>query len=208
MAFYDVTVPIHAAMPVYEGDPVVRLERVQSINAGDICNLTRVDAGLHTGTHIDAPVHFIDGAPGVEATPLDALIGLCAVVDATAVEGDIGAAEIAFLAIPAGCERLLLLTRNSTRPALDMFSSDFTAVTADGAAALVARGVRLVGIDSLSIAPFGDPAPTHRRLLEAGIVILEGLDLRDVPPGEYTLLCLPLLIPGADGAPARVLLAS
>ena len=193
-------------MPVYTGDPPVVLQRVSSLASGGICNLSRLDFGLHSGTHIDAPLHFIDGAPGVEATPIEALIGDAYVVDATSVRGQIDAAALRGLAIPPSCERVLFKTSNSQLWESDAFSRDFVALTADAARELVRRGARLVGIDYLSIAPFTDPAPTHVALLEAGVVILEGLDLRRVQPGAYRLLCLPLLVEGADGAPARTLL--
>jgi arylformamidase len=204
--YIDVTVPLRPGMQLYEGDPPVALQRVSSLAGGGICNLSRLDFGLHSGTHIDAPLHFIDGAPGVESTPLEALLGEACVVDATKVTGQIDAAQLTSLDVPAGCERVLFKTTNSQLWQRDEFSRDFVALSEDAARELVRRGVRLVGIDSLSIAPFADPAPTHVALLEAGVVILEGLDLRRVQPGAYRLLCLPLLIPGADGAPARTLL--
>ena len=193
-------------MPVYAGDPPVVVQRVSSLASGGICNLSRLDFGLHSGTHIDAPLHFIDGAPGVEATPIEALIGDAYVVDATSVRGQIDAAALRGLAIPQSSERILFKTSNSQLWENDAFSRDFVALTQDAARELVRRGARLIGIDYLSIAPFTDPAPTHLALLEAGVVILEGLDLRRVQPGAYRLLCLPLLIEGADGAPARTLL--
>lgn len=206
MRFIDISVPLRPGMVVYEGDPAVRRELVQSIGGGAICNVSRLDCGVHTGTHIDAPAHFIDGAPGVEATPLDALIGEAYVVDATAIAGDIDAATLDTLAIPPGATRLLFKTPNSRLWARPAFSPDFYGLREDAARALAGRGVRLVGIDYLSIAPKADPAPTHLALLSARVVIVEGLDLRAVTPGAYRLLCLPLLLEGSDGAPARALL--
>jgi arylformamidase len=202
----DISVPIGAATPTFEGDPTIHLELAASIAAGAICNVSRLDFGVHSGTHIDAPVHFIDGAPGIEAVPLDACVGPAVVVDASEVEGTIDAAAIARLAIPDDAERILFRGRNSELWAEPTFQTTFIGVSADGAAALVERGVRLVGIDYLSIAPFGDPTATHRTLLEAGVVIVEGLDLREVRAGRYDLICLPILIPGSDGAPARAML--
>jgi arylformamidase len=205
--WFDISVPIAPGTVVYEGDPAVSLEQIQSLANGGVCNLSQLSFGVHTGTHIDAPLHFIEGGAGVEETPLDALIGPATVVDAAAVVGNIDAAALATLAIPADVERLLFKTTNSRLWEMGRFSPEFIGLTADAAEALVAHGVRLVGIDYLSIAPPDDPAPTHLALLEAGVVILEGLDLREVPPGPYTLVCLPLLIAGADGAPARAILA-
>jgi arylformamidase len=204
--YIDVTVPLRPGMPSYEGDPPLILERVTSLAQGGVCNLGRLAFGLHSGTHIDAPLHFIDGAPGVESTPLQALLGEAWVVDAMPVAGHIDAPALRKLDIPEGCDRVLFKTTNSRLWERDAFSRDYVALTESAARELVRRGVRLVGIDYLSIAPFDDPAPTHLALLEAGVVILEGLDLRRAAAGPYRLLCLPLLVEGADGAPARTLL--
>lgn len=206
MTFLDISVPLWPGMPVYEGDPVPRMRRIASLAAGGICNLSGLDFGLHSGTHIDAPLHFIDGASSVEATPLEALIGPAFVADATSVDGHIDEEALASLRIPPGVERLLFKTRNSALWRREGFSRNYQALTEGAAKALVRRGIRLAGIDYLSIAPFGDPAPVHLALLQAGTVILEGLDLASVERGRYQLLCLPLLIAGADGAPARALL--
>jgi arylformamidase len=155
---------------------------------------------------VDAPVHFIDGASGVDSMPLEAMLGPAYVLDATSVVGHIDGPALDSLRIPDGVDRLILKTSNCALWSSPAFVGDFVGVTADAAASLVERGLRLVGIDYLSIAPPDDPTPTHVTLLRAGIVILEGLDLRPVPPGWYELLCLPIRLVGADGAPARVLL--
>ena len=199
------SVPLRDGMIVYDGDPEVRFERVVAIAAGDAANVSRMELGTHTGTHVDPPLHFIDEGAAAELLPLDVLIGPAVVADARGAPGDIDAAALAALEVPAGTERLLLRTRNEglwDRA----FTRDYVGVAEDAARELVRRGVRLVGIDYLSIAPSGDPAPTHRVLLEAGVVIVEGLDLREAPPGRYDLVCLPLRIAGGDGAPARALL--
>ena len=206
MRVIDISVPVRPGMIVFEGDPPVRRELAQSLAKGGICNVSRLDCGVHTGTHIDAPVHFIEGAAGIEATPLDALIGDCVVVDATAAVRHIDGDALAGLAIPAGAQRVLFKTPNSRLWERDAFSREFIGLTEDAARALVSRGARLVGIDYLSIAPYGEPAPTHVALLDAGVVILEGLDLRDVTPGRYRLVCLPVLLEGSDGAPTRAVL--
>ncbi|HEY8172098.1 MAG TPA: cyclase family protein [Dehalococcoidia bacterium] len=206
MEIIDVSVPIRPGMIVYEGDPDIRMQRVASIADGAICNITSLDLGVHTGTHIDAPVHFIEGAGGVESVALDALIGPAVVVDAIGISRDIDAAALRELMLPDGAERVIFKTPNSELWSRASFSSEFFGLTEDGARALVDRSVRLVGIDYLSIAPMGNPAPTHVALLGAGIVILEGLDLRNVRPGNYTLMCLPLRLEGSDGAPARTVL--
>ena len=193
-------------MVVYDGDPEVRIERVMEIAGGDLANLSRMELGTHTGTHVDAPLHFVHGGAGADRLALDVLVGPAFVADARGAPGDIDAAALAALGVPAGSERLLLRTRNGELWDRGAFTRDYVGVADDAARELVAMGVRLLGIDYLSIAPSADPAPTHRTLLEAGVVIVEGLDLRAVDPGAYELICLPLRIEGADGAPARVLL--
>jgi len=196
MEIYDVSVPIHEGMVTYPGDPVVHMERAAAIANGDVVNLTRMDFGLHSGTHVDAPVHFIDGASGVDSVELDALVGPCEVVEVP----DLSRESVA--QAPEGAERVLFKTPNSELWARDEFAEDFARLEGPAAALLVERGVRLVGVDYLSI---GDEA-AHHALLEAGVVPVEGLDLRGVPAGGYELICLPIRVVGADGAPARVVL--
>ena len=198
MEIIDVSVPVRPGMVTYPGDPAVTLERVASLANGDVVNLSRLDFGVHSGTHVDAPVHFIDGAAAAETLPLDLLVGPARVLDLTASER-LDAAAFDGVELR---ERVLLKTRNSELWARDSFAEDFLALTEDGARALVDGGVRLVGIDYLSIGDEG----AHRALLGAGVVAIEGLDLRDVEPGEYELICAPLKLVGSDGAPARVLL--
>ena len=202
MEIIDVSVAVWPGMVVWEGDPPVRFDRVASIAGGDGYNLTRLELSAHTGTHVDAPLHFLDGGATMDALPLDALIGPCHVVDATAAENSLDAAALERLELPLDTERLLFKTRNGALWERDTFSSDFVAFTGDGAEALVALGVRAVGIDYLSI---GDEH-AHRVLLGAGVVPIEGLDLRAVEPGPYRLVCLPLKLADAEGAPARALL--
>jgi arylformamidase len=201
----DISASIDEAMPTFEGDPPVRIERVKSLAAGDVCNLTRIDMGAHTGTHIDAAVHFVEGGSSSEAIPLEAVMGPAWVVDARDQRGPITARDVARYDIPTGETRLLFRTPNSQLWDRPGFQTSFVGFDAGGASALVERGAALVGIDYLSIAPFGDPTPTHVALLSARVVILEGLDLGRVEPGPYELLCLPLRIAGSDGAPARAL---
>jgi arylformamidase len=201
MELLDITVPIREGMVTYPGDPTVHLERVSAISEGAVANLSRLDFGVHSGTHIDAPVHFTDGAPAAETLPLDVLVGPAAVVDATSVEGPLDRAALETLDLP-DATRLLFKTTNSLLWGSDDFADDFVHLTGDGAELLVERDVRLVGLDYLSV---GDP-DAHRALLGAGVVAVEGLDLREAEPGAYDLLCLPLKIVGSDGAPARAVL--
>jgi arylformamidase len=199
MRIIDVSVPVRTGMVTYPGDPTVRLERWSSIADGAVANLSRLDFGVHSGTHVDAPLHFIDGAPGAEQLPLEPLIGPARVVDATAA--DVLDAET-LSGLDVSGERVLFKTRNSELWARDSFSEDFVSLREDGAKLLIDRGVRLVGIDYLSVGDEG----AHHALLGAGIVAVEGLDLRGVEPGEYELICAPLKLVGSDGAPARALL--
>lgn len=205
MPWTDISVPIQPDTPIFEGDPPYRIELAGSMAAGAICNVSRLELGAHTGTHLDAPRHFIDGAAASEAIPIDDCIGPAWVVDGTSLTRTIGASDVAALDIPPGETRLLFKTPNSDLWGKPGFQSGFIAFDGDAAALLVERGTRLVGIDYLSIAPFGDPVATHRALLRASIVILEGIDLRHVEPGPVELLCLPIRLVGSDGVPARAL---
>jgi arylformamidase len=198
----DISVPIRPEMHIYDGNPGVRLERETSIADGAHANVSRLELGVHTGTHVDAPLHFIDDGAGAETLALDTMLGAAVVVDATTVDGDLDAAALAGLDLPAGARRILLKTRNSVLWERDSFTHDFVRLTGTGARFLIERGVELVGIDYLSI---GD-ADAHRALLGADVTVLEGLDLREIEPGEYDLVCLPLRLEGADGAPARAVL--
>jgi arylformamidase len=196
MEIFDVSVPIRPGMVTYPGDPQVHMERVVSIEHGDIANLTRLDFGVHTGTHVDAPVHFINEGAGADALPLEVFLGPCQVVDATEVD-EIGPEDV-----PAGVERVVFKTRNSELWGRDVFDESFVRIGLEAAERLVAEGVRLVGVDYLSV---GEPA-THETLLGAGIAAIEGLDLRGIEPGQYELACLPLRIVDSDGAPTRAVL--
>ena len=202
----DISVPLAPSTPIFEGDPTFHLEPAFTIAGGAVANVHRLDMGVHTGTHLDAPIHFIDGAPASESIPLEAGIGPAWIVDATAVDdASITAEDLGALAIPAEETRLLFKTRNSRLWAEDGFRETFLGLDARAAAELASRGAQLVGIDYLSIAPFGDPVGTHRALLAAGVAILEGVDLRGIEPGPIDLLCMPIRLLRSDGVPARVL---
>ena len=206
MKVYDISVPLRADMPTYSGEPGPRLEFTAQLSKGDSANVSVLSLGSHTGTHVDAPSHFLDGAPGVDSLPLDALVGPAYVTE-FAGEGHITAADLDALAIPPDCRRLLFKTRNGRLWDDTGFHRDFIALAPDAARALAERGLRLVGIDHLSIERFRpERHEVHETLLASGVVILEGLDLRRVPPGEYLLVCAPLNVVGAEGAPARVFL--
>jgi arylformamidase len=193
---YDVSVPIRTGMVTYPGDPEVTLDRVISIADGASANISKLDLGVHSGTHVDAPVHFLEGEAGADELPLDVLNGPCEVVEVAALD------ESAVDAVPADATRVLFKTPNSELWAQDAFPDSFERLNGAAARALVERGVRLVGVDWLSV---GDQE-AHRVLLGAGVVPVEGLDLRGVEPGSYELHCLPLRLIGSDGAPARAIL--
>jgi arylformamidase len=186
-------------------NPPIELVRTMDMAKGDPATVSRLSLGVHTGTHVDAPVHFVADGAGVDAIPLDRLLGEARVVEVG--EGpSIGAAQLSAVD-PRPGERLLFKTRNSTRCwKTDRFLSDFVHLSPEAAALLADRRVLTVGIDYLSIAGMEEGVPTHVALLEKGICIIEGLDLSSVQPGSYELICLPLRLAGADGAPARVLL--
>lgn len=207
MTIHDISLTITPDLPVWPGDPPVRLSQPLHLERGDTYTLTRLDMGAHTGTHLDAPAHFIRGGATVESLDLETLIGPALVVDARG-RGHLSAETLEALAIPAGVQRLLLRTDNSLRWQRDeqTFAEDFIAIAPSGAAWLAARGVKLVGIDYLSVAPFDDSASTHQILLGAGVVAVEGLNLSAIEPGDYQLICLPIKIGGADGAPCRAVL--
>ncbi len=210
MKTYDVSVPITSRTPVYPGDPAVRINAAQRICDGDPANVTHLDFGAHTATHVDAPAHFIEGGRTVNDLSLDTLIGAARVVE---VPGDADAITREHVGADAlqGATRVLFKTRNSAfwRSDPHRFRDDFTYLDAGAAEALVAQGVRLVGIDYLSVEAMNtEDFPAHRALLSSEVVIIEGLDLSQVEAGDYELICLPLRLADAtgDGAPARVVL--
>lgn len=207
---HDATVPLRADLPTYPGEPGPRLTLLKAMARGDAADVRELTLGLHTGTHLDAPAHFIPGGRTVEALPLDVLVGPCRVVDVAAAP-HVTAAALAAAVGEDVPERLVLRTRNSSGPAPVWtrrdFDPGFAAIARDGAQWLVDHGVKLVGVDYLSIEPFDAREPlTHRILLGADVIAVEGLDLRAIPAGRYRLFCLPVPLAGADGAPARVLL--
>jgi arylformamidase len=200
---FDISVPIRDGMLHYAGNPPVHVTRVRSISAGDPANVSELDLGAHSATHVDAPVHFLSGGAGTETLPLEVLIGPAAVVDATAARNALDLATVRALELPPrGSERILFKTRNSQLWNRKEFTRDFVRLNGEAAAFLLERGAKLLGIDYLSI---GD-AEAHRILLSAGVVCVEGLDLREIEPGSYELICLPLKLVGSDGAPARAVL--
>ena len=209
MPIIDISVPLSNSLVVWPSDPPLHIERRRFLEK-DGANVSQLDMGVHSGTHVDPPLHFVPGGATVDQLPLDVLIGPADVVEFP-VEERITASDLEARSIPRDCQRLLLRTRNSLYWARGdtEFHTDYVAITADAASWIVERGIRLVGIDYLSIEPYKTPGhPVHKRLLEASVVVLETIDLSAVLPGRYDLICLPLRIAGGDGSPARAVLVS
>ncbi len=220
--FFDITVPLRHDMPVWPGNTETVVRRESFVEKGDIANVSTITSSSHAGTHVDPPRHFIDGGKSVDELDPAVFIGPCYLADLSgtgspgsgAAGRDISAADLEKAGIPPDTRRLLVRTANST-PVCDIwaeprFRRDYAALAPDGAEWIRARGISLLGWDYLSVEAFvTSDYPVHRTLLGAGVVLLEGLDLRRVPPGSgaYQLYCLPLLIAHGDGAPARALLA-
>ena len=207
MAIYDVTVPIRSGMPIYEGDPTLSIEPWSAMVKGDSANVSFLHFGAHTGTHVDAPAHFIEGASKIDSLPLDVLIGPARVIR---VPDDRMEIDPEFLneCDLTNVTRVLFHTRNSAFWS-EGFRKDFTHVLPEAAELLVQHGIKLVGNDYLSVEKFhSGHHRTHLTLLRNGVVIVEGLNLGDVPAGDYELICLPMKIAdgAGDGAPARVVL--
>ncbi len=207
---YDISVPVRTGGVVYPGNPPISITAQQAISQGAGANVSRVDVGSHTGTHVDAPKHFFDDGAGVDALALDVLMGPARLIAFTDAVTSIGEAELRPHVL-AGVTRLLMRTRNSAWLASGSteFHPDYTYLAPDGAAYLAELGVKLVGVDYLSVEQFhSGHHRTHRTLLGRGIIIVEGLMLAEPPPGDYELRCLPLRLEGLDGAPARAVLVS
>jgi arylformamidase len=201
----DISVANGPTQHVYPGDPPPRIEQAKAIRAGDVCNVSLLTMGSHTGTHVDAPYHFIDGGARLGEVALERMVGEALVVDLRG-RAAVDAAALDSASLRTG-DILLCRTDNSWRWEKAEFQRDFVYLTLDAAGLLVERGIRAVGIDYLSIEQFGSSDfPVHHRLLGAGVFVIEGLDLRAVEPGRYTLVCLPLKFPDLDGAPARAVL--
>jgi arylformamidase len=204
MSLYDATLPLNGRTPIFPGDPPFRLEPVLRIGSNDPFNLSLISMSTHTGTHVDAPSHYLDREGSVEALPLDALVGLGIIVDMRGRQA-IGRQALDDSAI-RGHKRVLFRTDSGPLLLEPGFHEPYVSLTEDAAEFLVELGVRLVGVDNLSVEPGSNTnGPVHKTLLRAGVVIVEGLLLGHIPPGPCTIYCLPLKIEGGDGAPARVL---
>jgi arylformamidase len=205
MKLIDVTVPLDANLPTYPGNTPYSLEAVKRIARGDSSNVSTLHMSAHCGTHIDAPFHFFDTGSGAEGLALEMLVGRARVLEITSRKG-VGAEDLAAANLSEDI-RVLIKTSNSRLWGSPEFHQDFVGVSEAGAKYLVEHGIKVVGVDYLSVEQFKNPgAPAHHVLLGAGIIVIEGLNLRDVDPGVYEMFCLPLRVVGSDGAPARVVL--
>jgi arylformamidase len=210
MRIYDISLALSPSLPPWPGDPPLEMELIESMEQGAHANVSRISTSVHIGTHVDAPHHFLNDGRTVDQIPLDVLTGPCYVAQLPDDMDSITEEVLEGIPLAEGTTRLLFGTRNSHLWARNetIFQKDFVAITEDGAEWLVAHGIKLVGVDYLSVAPFGDSVPTHTVLLKAGVVIVEGLNLSAVLRGFYQLYCLPLKLAGAEGAPARAILIS
>lgn len=205
MKLIDVSVPLDAHVPTYPNNTPFTLDAVKRLARGDSSNVSSLHMSAHTGTHVDAPRHFFDDGPGTEALPLEMLLGRARVIEMRTRKG-IAAEDLAAIDLSEDL-RVLIKTVNSRFWGSADFHTDYVGMTESGAKHLVDQGIKVVGVDYLSVEEFRKPgAPAHRTLLGAGTIVIEGLNLSDVEPGIYDMYCLPLRLVGSDGAPARVVL--
>jgi len=203
MKIYDISMPIVEGMPVYKNkeEKKPRIRVVQDFDTAT-ARESRIDMDVHTGTHVDSPLHMLPDGGTMETIPLERLVGPCRVLDLTHVEGGIAKAHLEKWDIQAG-ESLLFKTRNSFQ---DEFDFEFVYLAEDGAHHLAEKGVRLVGIDALGIERSQPGHPTHKTLFRADVIIMEGLRLKEVPEGRYFMVAAPIKLVNTEAAPARVLL--
>jgi arylformamidase len=202
----DISVSLKSGMVHWPDNPPVRIERTLSLELGDAANVSEISMGVHTGTHMDGPIHFVRGGRGLDEMPLTATIGRARVIEVKDPES-IKPEELDPHGLQRG-ERVLFKTHNSARQwSSEDFNEDFVYVSQEAARYMADRGVQTVGVDYLSVGGFRkDGQETHQALLEAGIWVIEGLDLSEAQPGAYELICLPVKIEQSDGPPARAIL--
>lgn len=209
MRVIDVSLPIGPDLLTWPGDPAIEIAPRLRLSKGDPANVSELRIGTHTGTHVDPPVHFVEGAAGIDEIPVGLLVGECVVADARGLRGQLGPAELNGLGIFPGAERVLLKSDNSEiwRRLPAPFPDEYVCLSPEGAKWVVEAGIRLIGVDFLSVEMRGaEGHPAHVELLANGVVIVEGLNLGEVAPGEYTIAVLPLMIVDGDGGPARAVL--
>jgi arylformamidase len=205
MKLIDVSVPLDDHLPTYPNNMPFTVEPIKRLARGDSSNVSTLHLSAHSGTHVDAPRHFFDDGIGTDALPLEMLLGRTRVIEMTTRKG-ISAEDLLPIDLSEDV-RVLIKTVNSRFWGSRDFHTDYVGMTESGARHLVERGIKVVGVDYLSVEEFRKPgAPAHHVLLGAGTIVIEGLNLRDVEPGLYEMYCLPLRVVGSDGAPARVVL--
>ncbi len=205
-SWIDLTIPVHDEMLIFPGDPVYRWQQVLFKSKGDVCNLSRMELGCHTGTHLDSPRHMIADGAVIEDFDINQLCGTAYVAQIEG-GGDITADSLEHANIPAGVERLLLRTENTTRDLLNPpFQADFCAFDLSAAQWLVSKGIRVIGLDFLTIEHSPDQSfPVHKCMLGSGMAVIEGVATKDAPLGMVELVCAPMRLLVAEGAPCRVL---
>ncbi len=201
----DISPPVHEGVPVWPGSSGITLKWNLRVDRGDDANLTRLDMDVHIGTHVESPLHSFFPAESIDQVPLETLIGPAVVVDCVNAEV-ISRAVLESLRLPSGIERLLLKTTNSNFDSTAQFQEHFVGLVPDGAQWIVEQGIKLVGIDYLSIARFGDGPAVHEILFNGGATVIEGLRLTDAMAGRYRLICLPMKLIGTEASPARAIL--
>jgi arylformamidase len=208
MKIHDISLTIKPNTPVWPGDIPVWLQRAKKIEEGEEDNLSQMKMGVHTGTHLDAPYHFVNEGKKIDEIPLDTFYGTCQVIQLGDEVDLITARELAKTSIDRNIPRILFKTRNSREwlQPNPVFKQDFVGISVDGAEMLVEMGMKLVGLDYLSVAPYNSGKPVHDVFLQAGLVLLEGADLSRIDPGKYQLICLPLKLDATEGSPTRAIL--
>jgi arylformamidase len=208
MKIYDISLTLSESLVIWPGDPQITINKVYDLAHGDKATVTKMSMGLHSGTHIDSPAHFINGGKTSDLLDLKKLIGPCLVVVIEEDIPSISAKELNQLKIPPESKRILFQTKNSKlwQGKKQEFVRNYVAITRDGARWLAERKFWLVGVDYLSVASFEDPVSAHQILLADDIVVVEGLNLYRIAAGFYQLICLPLKIADSEAAPARVVL--
>lgn len=208
MGIIDISVPLHKDMPLWPGSEGFRLKRTMNLENGDEANVNTLTCDIHTGTHVESPIHCVIDGKSIDRISLDIFCGPAFVADLTHID-TIKEENLTALKIPDGIKRILFKTRNSKLWDSDKnneFNQDYVALSRDAAKWLVTQNIYLVGIDYLSIQHYNDGSEVHKILLKGGVMLLEGIDLSNIQPGKYELICLPLKIIGAEGSPVRAVL--
>lgn len=205
MTYHDISLNLSTDTVRWVVAPPLEVHERRRMSRGDDVNASALTVSVHAGTHLDAPFHFLPGGAGIDALPLERFIGPALVHQVDDAGRYITEAHVNAIALD-GATRVLFKTRNSALLKRREYEPNFVAFSVNAARALVARGVELVGLDYLSVAHADEQVPVHRAFLDHGVILLEGIDLSEVTPGRYELICFPLRLRGLDGAPCRAVL--